>query len=729
MSQVNSASPEDLSRQEAYVNELHPELLGLHALNPFAKHNSSARSVMFANHFAQRLVIDGADEQRIQSGVAKEFGKYTFSIKMPVNARVIKIIDRYPRGIDISSLNYNPETIVIFENDETKEIDYISIPRHASYHQFFGFKYELKNEALSMLKPGAYIPKDTIFADSPGVSENSGYKFGKNLNVAFMSIPSVSEDGMMICEDVLPSLKFRVYETRVVEFGASQFPLNLYGSVDNYKPFPDIGDYIREDGVLMMLREYDNDLMPVEMSAFDTMEVDFVFDRGVYVRGGQSQYATNNDTVKQLGQGRIVDIRVISSNTVNKQLPDKMCAYIEKYERALVKFHQEILQLEAQLRAERKKKFGEAKLKLSPKLHRLMVESLAIVNHNSAKLRQNLSLLYRKAPIDEFRIEFVVEYEIIPNIGYKLTGQSGDKGVIVKIEKRENMPVDEAGNSADLVVDSASTIARMNLGRLYEHYYSAALRDMSKNVCNILGIHKNATPEKLMALNPEVFEKAYSYMLGFYRITSDQQFEMFANRVSQEERYEHIANIVNDGDYLFVPINSQKDSIQVIKELEQFYRPTYGPVSYVGNSGQRVMTKNKIRIAPMYMMLLDKIADDWSSVSSGKLQHFGVLSPMTKHEKFLYPFRNSPVRTIGETEGRIFAGYCGREAIAEMMDRSNSPMTQRNIVHNILTAEQPGNIENVVDRKYIPLGSARPLLLVRHILMCAGMKSVYEPED
>ena len=96
-------------------------------------------------------------------------------------------------------------------------------------------------------------------------------------------------------------------------------------------------------------------------------------------------------------------------------------------------------------------------------------------------------------------------------------------------------------------------------------------------------------------------------------------------------------------------------------------------------------------------MLLDKIADDWSSVSSGKLQHFGVLAPMTKTEKFALPYRNSPVRTIGETEGRIFSGYCGREAIAEMMDRSNSPNTQRAVVWNILNSQNPTNIDKIVD--------------------------------
>ena len=122
------------------------------------------------------------------------------------------------------------------------------------------------------------------------------------------------------------------------------------------------------------------------------------------------------------------------------------------------------------------------------------------------------------------------------------------------------------------------------------------------------------------------------------------------------------------------------------------------------------------------MMLLEKIGDDWASVSSGRLQHFGVLSPMTKNEKYSMPFRNSPVRTIGETEGRIFVSYCGREAVAEMMDRNNSPVTHKAVVNSILTSTHPSNIDVAVDRNIIQLGASKPLAIMNHISLCAGWK-------
>lgn len=290
------------------------------------------------------------------------------------------------------------------------------------------------------------------------------------------------------------------------------------------------------------------------------------------------------------------------------------------------------------------------------------------------------------------------------------------------------MPVDSDGNRADLVMGGEATISRMNLGRLYEHYLYSAIRDVGKLVRRILGVEKNCTPDILRSISSETIHHAYQQLLDFFKLVTNDQYEFF-KALSEDEIYEYLSDVVNNGFFIYYPISNQKDGVQMVKAVEERFHPTYGPVSYVGNSGERVTTENNIRIAPLYMMLLDKIADDWSSVSSARLQHFGVLSPVTRAEKFSQPFRSSPVRTIGETEGRIFVGYCGVEAMAEMMDRSNNPLTQRNIVWNILNAGQPSNMHHVVDRNLIPLGNSRPLSLLNHIFQCAGFTAVYEPED
>lgn len=289
------------------------------------------------------------------------------------------------------------------------------------------------------------------------------------------------------------------------------------------------------------------------------------------------------------------------------------------------------------------------------------------------------------------------------------------------------MPVDKDGNSADIVMSADSTIARTNFARLYEQYYNAAARDVTKAIRVMTGLYQKTSIYQVKELPPGMFADAYNYLLGYYECISPKQHAFFSTR-SEEDRREHLYDVITDGVYNFIPIGNSIDPKKMVADIQAKYPPTYGPVKYRGISGEIVETDENVRIGPMYFMLLDKIADDWSSISTGRLQHYGVLSPQTRADKYTQPYRESPVRLLGEAEARIFSGYCGREVVAEMMDRSNNPLAQRNITYNILNAQHPTNIDHIVDRGYIPLGSTRPIQLVQHIFNCAGFQAKYIPE-
>lgn len=391
------------------ASELHRELLGVNSLNPFIGHDSSPRGQMFSSHLSQLLVIKGSTERYIQTGMEREYGKYTFSIKVPGDPNgnngieVIKIIERYPYRVGREAIKVNPQTLIIYEDINTKEVGMLTIPRYCSYHQYFGFEYK-PSAALNEVRVGAFLAAGTILMDSPSVTNNGGYKYGVECNIAFMSHPSVSEDGIMISKDVLKKFSFKTYETRVVEWGSKKFPLNLYGDVENYKPFPDIGDKIRSDGLLMCLRNYNKELSVVEQSIYDLMEPDFIFDKLMYAGGAG---------------GTVVDIKIhhdvknTQANT-SKTMDDQA----DKYNTARYVFYQEIL-----TEYQRLKKLRGDDLRLTPELHRLIVEALAVMDTDP----QQITKLYRKVPLDDYRIEFTIEYEIVPTIGFKLSDTHGTR--------------------------------------------------------------------------------------------------------------------------------------------------------------------------------------------------------------------------------------------------------------------------------------------------------------
>lgn len=307
-----------------------------------------------------------------------------------------------------------------------------------------------------------------------------------------------------------------------------------------------------------------------------------------------------------------------------------------------------------------------------------------------------------------------------------------DKGVIVKIAKPEEMPIDQDGNRADIVMDANSTVSRMNIGRLYEHYFNAASRDTTKKILEMLDFqakdkHLYSKVLNLFDNDRLKFDNVYNYLMGYYSIVSPKMFNFYTKEISDQDKFNHLYSVCKDGIYLFIPVDNEPQTDDIVRKLEKHYKPTYGPVSYVGTSGKRVTTKSPVRISTLYMMLLEKIGDDWAAVSSGKLQHFGILSQLTKSDKYSQPTRNQAVRAIGETEARIFVSYCGQKLAAELMDRNNNPVTHKATVWNILDSKYPTDIGYVIDRSQIKLGGAKPIQLVNHILQTGGIKLNYKP--
>lgn len=703
-----STIPETPDMPVLPANELFREFLCVNGLDPFNRHNSSSRKQMFASHISQTLVIKGATERRCQTGMERQFAKYTFSIKMPVDGQIIKIIDRYSPKVGIDAITklggVPPQTIVVYEDYHTKEIGVIDITPFCSYHQYFGFEYKAQLDAVAKLRTGEFIAAGTILFDSPSITAEGGYKYGIEFNIAYMSMPGVSEDGICICEDALPKLAFKTYERRVVEYGSENFPLNMYGDENNFKPHPDIGDLIREDGILMGTRKYNTRLSVVQQSRRALMEPDFIFDKLTYAAGGG---------------GRVIDIRVHHDDRNPQAMtPVGMEVQTKKYDKGRREYYQEIMAMYKHL----KMRHGTG-LKLTPAFHNLIVEAISVVGET----KEHIMLLHRQAPLDDYRIEFIIEYEIIPTIGFKGTDTHGGKGVICKIMKPEEMPMDEAGNRADIVMDPNSTWARMNLGRLYEQYYNAASRDVVKRIAITLGIETGDpySRHKLMQLPAESVQFAWEYLLSFYGVVAPRMKAMVDDGSFAEAHgtpVDHLASVLTHGAYLFIPPEDNTHSPFIVAELEKNYRPVYGPVTYIGNSGRRVTTKDNVRVGSVYFILLEKIGDDWTAVSSGKVQHYGVLSQVTNADKNSQPTRVQAIRALGESEVRIYISYAGPKITAEILDRNNNPASHKQVLQNILRADRPTDINVAVNRKEIPLGGSKPLQLVRHIGACGGWR-------
>jgi DNA-directed RNA polymerase beta subunit len=694
--------------------------MGVNGLNFADGTDSSPRKQMFSSHIGQSLVIRGGTERFIQTGMEREYAKYTFSVSMPEDGKILRAIDRYKEtmGADSISSRNNPQTVLIYEAHETGQLGVINLPRYFSDQTYFGFEYKQRKNLSDAFKRGTPIGKGFKFLDSPAVSPQGDYHYGRECKVAYMSLPSVAEDGIMVCEDILPYFTIKTYERREVEWGSRYIPLNLYGDAENYKPFPEIGDRIRADGLLMALRRDDRSIAAIEQSARALMDVDFFHDRRVYAAGEG---------------GKVVDIRVYHDDYNTSNTPEAMERQVMRYHRATQRFYQEVVDTVKDIEKER-----GGPPALTPQLHALLVEAHAMLDNRTNGAQERRVLLHRKNPLDDWRVEFVIEYETTPTVGFKWTDCHGGKGVICKVAKPEEMPVDENGVRADIVMDGLATVSRMNWGRMYEQYINATSAHVLDNIRARLNLSKKDAAlqtkiEQMEVSDPAAVNEAWDYLLGFFKIVSpERMYRWFTEGKYSKTRAQYLASIIpEEAIIIYWPPENEPEFPDVVRQIEadKRYTPHYGPVTYVGNSGRTVTTKNKVRIGSVYIIMLEKIADDWTAVASGKLQHFGVLSQITSWDKYSSPSRNQAIRSMGESEVRIWVSFAGERVTADVMDRNNNPKTRRAVLDSILNADKPTNIEQVVDRRVVPYGGSKPLQLVKHMGMCGGWQFHYQPYD
>lgn len=677
--------------KEPRENELRPDLQSTTSLQPLAGHVSSPRLQMFNSHITQALPVEGCTSRRMFSGMESKFGDFTFSVRIPHDARVVRTIQRYPRTIGAQAIRENPETIVIYEYDKVdesgrlvKEVDYVSCPTYHELHQQFGFMYNYVEPITE------YIPEDTRLAQSPSISPEGDYRYGLEAEVALMSVPQIIEDGVVASESFCKRMTTTAIEKYVISWGKNEYPLNLYGDDSVYKPHPDIGEIINNDGILLALRRYDDDTAPVLMSRKALQSPDFKYDRCFYVSPG----------------AKVIDVRVhhdlrlrgaIRGKTLNT--PVGMSEQAEKYLQAERVFYQAILNEHRRLYAAKKDD-----LHISPRFHRLLVEAMAATADSN---KQRIVRTYRGAPIDEWRIEIVLAREVVPSIGYKLTGTHGDKGVIVDVMTDEDMPVDSQGNRAELIMDGHSTIKRMNVSRVYEQYVNACSREVTNQV--------RAMAEKGASVN-----EITKYLLPYYQTISPRMVPLVTDKQGKL-RDSHIQSVLSDGVRLWIPTDNEPEMVNVIPWLAKHYPPVHGPVTYRGMSGDVVQTVKPVLIGSMYIMLLEKTGSNWAGVSSAKLSHFGIPAKLTSADRHTSPGRNQPIR-FGESEGRLFVAAVGGRETAALFDRTNNPVVRRVVQETLHRVDTPTNVEQIVDRDVYPSGHSRILALIRHVGECAGWR-------
>jgi hypothetical protein len=434
---------------ETYPNEKAYKILAGPALT-LTQFASGNRVNLFATHLEHTIPLDNADSPNMATGFEKSFGKYTDSYKVSdADFLVIAVITK-------SEIMGRFKYIYVVQNVRTKVYDIIEVSH-----------YEVLSESQGYLRPyietdklvaGNIIKKGTVIYKSNNHDEYGNYRYGKNANCCYISIPENEEDACVVSEDFCKRTTWHTFNKIPIILQKNQILLNIYGDEYSYSCFPDVGKPIK-DGILYAKRTINYSNAAAELS--DNALKNIVSDDEVYA-----------------ANGHVADID-IWVNDRDEFIDAGNKTQIYKYYMLQLEYYTKInTVLDSIVNAKKKDK-----VQYTHRLRALFEQSRNYLDTNIQWTNNNNSF--------EFAYIVITTYEEKKlDVGYKITDRYGGKCIISAVWPREKMPRDKYGTIADIIFSPPGTIARANPGQLFEIEYNFAAEVIRHRIRELQLVHE-----------------------------------------------------------------------------------------------------------------------------------------------------------------------------------------------------------------------------------------------
>lgn len=673
--------------------QMAPEMHQFPSKIAFSEGDSPSRRNMVFSQISQHIGIEGACNSRILTGSEREYGKWTHGVVMPCNGIIRKIINKFQPNHRRKDA-VNPLTIVIYEDlDNPGHFGLLEIPHYFSLHYQFGFKYK-RTSALNNARVGqTVIEKGTPLAQSPMVDDRGNSMMSTELNVAFVTRYEGIEDGAGICEDVLHRLSTNCYQTITVQFGRNQFPLNMFGDDEHYQIFPHIGQSVKSDCLIMALRRSDPILNAVNVDPDSLRELDHM----------------DTPYVAPQPNARIVDIDVIRTSVRNSSMLTGMDDQLNQYIDRTAGFYNAI---EAEYLAI-KREVKDARV--CPEFNRYLRMQYALKENRKSKTNQILAK--PKTPLDEYTVTFKLEYSLSAADASKSTDYHGGKFVFTSILKPEQMMVDEYGVRTDVILLDEASSNRMNVGR--DHFQAAT----------VAGLRTELRWKKEYGdreLTDDEVNKEFDIVCKLYDAI-DPAFHDNVRANANPRR--HIETLRKSKIHVGRRYDTGRPPLEMLEKLDESFDIDGTIVTWRNFDGKLITSNNKVLIAPLDLIMLDKVADVAAATSSSKMQHFNTPANLSSNDKITTPYRDNATRIMGEVEGMIVVGCTEKGTLAESLDQTTNAISHTEVAYSVTSADNPMDVDHAVDRNQIPLTMGRPQAVLTHVIQCSGIDLKYCEEE
>jgi len=177
-------------------------------------------------------------------------------------------------------------------------------------------------------------------------------------------------------------------------------------------------------------------------------------------------------------------------------------------------------------------------------------------------------------------------------VGDKMAGRHGNKGVLSRILPQEDMPYMEDGTPVEIVLNPLGVPSRMNVGQILETHLGLAARGLGIQIQQVL--HDQYSEKALK----QQIKTAYQ----------DKELDRFIDGLDEED-LKVLARRLSQGVPMASPVFEGVSEEQMKAEMERTGFSTSGQMTlYDGKTGDAF--KEKVTVGIMYMLKLHHLVDD-----------------------------------------------------------------------------------------------------------------------
>ncbi|MDR0485886.1 MAG: DNA-directed RNA polymerase subunit beta [Elusimicrobiota bacterium] len=436
-------------------------------LVPFLEHDDSNRALMGCSMQKQGVPLLVTEAPLVSTGIEEKIAR---------DSGVVIVAKSDGEVVSVSS-----DEITVYNSD--KEIEVYKLKKYLRSNQ------DTCIDQKPLVKLGDDVKKGQVIADGPATKDGQ-LALGQNLLVAFMPWDGYNfEDAMLLSEQLIKDDKFTSVHIREFETEARE----TKGRPEEItKDIPNVGS---------------EDLLNLDESG--VIKVGSMVQRGDILVGkttpkNEQQSTPEERLLRVLFGKRAEEVQDASlrvpPGTSGKVIAVRTFVRLEKLSDKDKGKRQEELKMSyeaarAQLRRDKKETLAVAQKSAVPK-----IESLYAARENS--LKQNYDLEKERIkkgddlPVSVNKIVKVyIASKMKVQVGDKLAGRHGNKGIVARILPVEDMPRLPDGTPIDCVLSPLAIPSRMNVGQLLEVMLGWAAKELDTQM--ITPVFDGASEEQI----------------------------------------------------------------------------------------------------------------------------------------------------------------------------------------------------------------------------------------